>query len=225
MRLDIITLFPRSFDGPFSQSIIKRAQDKQLVAINIVDLRDFTEDRYQSVDDRPYGGGPGMVMKPEPLFLAVETLKKASSHVVLLTPHGQPFDQEQACSLSKQSHLICICGHYEGVDERVRIQLVDAEISIGDYILSNGNLAAMVLADTVIRLLPGVLGASESLNDESFSHGYLEYPQYTRPATFRGMKVPEVLLSGAHRRIAEWRREQAIQRTKARRPDLLIKVK
>ena len=223
MRLDIITIFPAMFDGPFGESIIKRARQQGLVEINLVDLREFTTDKHRSVDDRPYGGGAGMVMTPEPLFAAVESLRHAASHVLLLTPQGRRLDQAKVIELAAREHLIPVCGHYEGVDERVRTALIDEEISLGDYILTNGNLAAMVLADAVIRLLPGVLGSENSVVEESFSDNLLEYPQYTRPEVFRGLRVPEVLLSGNHQAIAAWRREQALRRTRERRPDLLQK--
>ncbi len=223
MRLDIITIFPAMFDGPFGESIIKRARQQGLVEINLVDLREFTTDKHRSVDDRPYGGGAGMVMTPEPLFAAVESLRHAASHVLLLTPQGRRLDQAKVIELAAREHLILVCGHYEGVDERVRTDLIDEEISLGDYILTNGNLAAMVLADAVIRLLPGVLGSADSVVEESFSDNLLEYPQYTRPEVFRGLRVPEVLLSGNHQAIAAWRREQALRRTRERRPDLLQK--
>ncbi len=221
MRLDIVTIFPAMYTGPFSESIIKRARERQFVEINLVDLRDFTHDRHRTVDDRPYGGGAGMVMKAEPLFDAVESLKTPASRVILLTPQGKPFRQADARRLSGEAHLIMVCGHYEGVDERVREALVDEEISIGDYVLTNGNLAAMVVCDAVIRLLPGVLGCDESVVEESFSEELLEYPQYTRPEVFRGMAVPEILLSGNHAAIADWRLQQARERTRQRRPDLI----
>lgn len=221
MKLDIITIFPTMFDQFLATSIIKRAQDRQSVKIQVTDLRDFTHDRHRTVDDRPYGGGPGMVMKPEPLFEAVSSLRKGDCRVILLTPQGRVFNQSTANELTKSSHLIFICGHYEGVDERVRIGLADDELSIGDYILTNGNLAAMVIVDAVTRLLPGVLGSPSSLQEESFSSGGLEYPHYTRPETFNSMKVPKELLSGNHALIEHWRNEQSIHRTRLRRPDLL----
>lgn len=221
IRLDIITIFPAMFNGPITESILKRAQEKGIVKINLVDLRDFTHDRHRTVDDRPYGGGAGMLMKPEPMFEAVEKLRTPQSRVVLLSPQGERFSQQHAVALAQEQHVIFICGHYEGVDERIRIGLVDQELSIGDYILSNGNLAAMVVTDALVRLLPGALGCDESAVDESFSDGLLEYPQYTRPEVFRGMQVPEVLMSGNHGKIAEWRRQVARERTNERRPDLL----
>lgn len=221
MRIDIVTIFPGMFSGPFNESIIKRAQERNLVDIRLINIRDFTHDRHRTVDDRPYGGGAGMVMKPEPIFAAVESVRTDKSQVILLTPQGRQFSQSQAKTLTGHTHLILVCGHYEGVDERVRTALVDDEISIGDYILTNGNLPAMVVADAVIRLLPGVLGCEASSVDESYSEGLLEYPQYTRPDTFRGMDVPAVLMSGNHQEIERWRHEQAVARTRERRPDLL----
>lgn len=220
LRIDIITLFPDMF-APLSESIIGRARKQGLIEINLVNLRDYTHDRRGTVDDVPYGGGPGMLMKPEPLFEAVEALRTPESLVVLTGPRGKRFDQTTARDLTRQSHIILICGHYEGVDERVREGLTDLEVSIGDYVLTNGNLAAMVIVDAVARLLPGVLGCDESSADESFSTGLLEYPQYTRPAEFRGMNVPEVLLSGNHAEIAAWRKRQAQELTRRLRPDLL----
>lgn len=219
LRLDIITLFPEVF-SPFDYSIIKRAREKGLVDINVVNLRDFTNDRHRTVDDRPYGGGPGMVMAPEPIFKAVESLRTPESKVLLMAPQGEVFKQKTACELKDESHLIFICGHYEGIDDRVRQALVDREISIGDYVLSNGNLAAMIIADAVIRLIPGALGSEMSAETESFSDGLLEYPQFTRPEVFRGMEVPEVLLSGNHEKIEQWRKEKSLEITRNKRPDL-----
>lgn len=221
MRLDVITIFPTMFRDFLSTSMVKRAIDRGAVVIRIIDLRDFTSDPHRTVDDRPYGGGAGMLMKPEPLFAAVESLREQDSHVVLLTPQGRCYVQEDAQLLSRHEHVIFVCGHYEGVDERVREALVDEEISIGDYVLTNGNLAAMVVMDAAIRLLPGVLGCDESTWEESFSGASLEYPQYTRPQEFRGMRVPDVLLSGNHEEIRLWRAEQSRRRTQERRPDLL----
>jgi len=191
------------------------------VEINTVDLRDFTHDNHKTVDDKPYGGGAGMLMKPEPLFEAVESLKSSKAKVLLTSPSGEPFTQKMAHELANEEHLIVICGHYEGVDERVRQVLVDRDISIGDYVLTSGNLPAMVIVDAVTRLLPGALGSPESEIDESFEDGLLEYPQYTRPADYRGYRVPEVLLSGNHRQIAEWRRQESERRTGIVRPDLM----
>jgi tRNA (guanine37-N1)-methyltransferase len=221
MKIDVITLFPSTFHGPLDESIVQRAREKGIVTINLVDLRDFTHDRHRSVDDKPFGGGPGMLLKPEPLFEAVESLRGADSHVVLLTPQGRTLRQTMVREHAQRSHLILICGHYEGVDERVREHLVDAEISIGDYVLTNGNLPAMVFIDAVVRLLPGALGDEQSAHDESFSRDLLEYPHYTRPAEFRGWKVPDVLVSGNHAEIAKWREQQRQSRTRARRPDLM----
>lgn len=219
LRLDIITLFPEVF-SPFDYSIIKRAREKGLVEINVVNLRDYTTDKHRTVDDRPYGGGPGMVMAPEPIFKAVESLRTPESKVLLMAPQGEVFKQKTACELKDESHLIFICGHYEGIDDRVRQALVDREISIGDYVLSNGNLAAMIIADAVIRLIPGALGSEMSAETESFSDGLLEYPQFTRPEVFRGMDVPEVLLSGNHEKIEQWRKEKSLEITRNKRPDL-----
>lgn len=222
MRVDVVTLFPELVAGPFAVSILGRAQERGLVEINAVNPRDFATDRYRTVDDRPYGGGAGMVMKPEPLFAAVESVKTAESTVVMMTPQGRLLRQPLVERLAQEEHLILVCGHYEGVDERVRQALPDMEISIGDYILTNGNLAAWVLVDSVVRLIPGVVGAAESVERESFTvRRRLEHPQYTRPAEFRGMRVPDVLLSGDHRAVDEWRRHQQNIRTAARRPDLI----
>jgi len=221
MKIDVLTLFPAMFAGPLDESIIMRARKKGLLDLKIHQLRDWTHDRHRTVDDKPFGGGPGMLMKPEPLFEAVENLKHEKTRVILFSPSGRKFDQSIARELAQQEDLLLITGHYEGFDERVREALVDDELSIGDYVLTNGALPAMVVIDAVARLLPGVLGDDESSHDESFSHGLLEYPQYTRPAEFRGMKVPEVLLSGNHAEIEKWRREQAKLRTQKQRPDLL----
>jgi len=221
MEFDILTLFPRIFDGPLDESILKRAREAGLVQIRVHNLRDFTHDKHRVVDDKPYGGGPGMLMKPEPIFEAVEKLQRADSCVVLMTPQGAPFTQARAKEFAGKPHLIIICGHYEGVDERVREALVDEEVSIGDYVLTNGALAAAVVVDAVTRLIPGAIGHENGAADDSFATGMLEGPQYTRPAEFRGMKVPDVLQSGNHGEVAKWRVEQARQRTKERRPDLL----
>src|SRR5207247_2552339 len=221
MRIDVFTLFPALFAGPLDESIIQRARAEGLLDVAIHNLRDYTHDRHRTVDDKPFGGGPGMLLKPEPIFEAVETLAGDCARVILLTPAGRTFRQALARELAREAHLLLICGSYEGVDERVRQALVDDELSIGDYVLTNGALPAMVVIDAVARLLPGVLGDDESSRDESFSHGLLEYPQYTRPAEFRGMKVPDVLLSGNHAEIEKWRREQAKLRTEKQRPDLL----
>jgi tRNA (guanine37-N1)-methyltransferase len=221
LRIDIITIFPGMLDGFLGESMLKRARQKGLVEVRTVDLRDFTADAHRTTDDKSYGGGPGMVMKPEPLFDAVESVATPDSHVVLMTPQGRPFEQAIAAELATKIHLVLVCGHYEGVDERVRQALVHDEISIGDYVLTNGVLAAAVLTDAVVRLLPGVIGGDGATEDESFGHGRLEYPQYTRPAEYRGMNVPEVLLSGNHEEVARWREQQSLMRTKERRPDLL----
>jgi tRNA (guanine37-N1)-methyltransferase len=220
MQIDVLTLFPEMFSGPLDESIIRRARERQLLDLRVTDLRDYTHDRHRTVDDKPFGGGPGMLLKPEPIFEAVEDLTNEQTHIVLLSPSGERFDQQTARELSERKHILLICASYEGVDERVKT-LVHQELSIGDYVLTNGNLPAMVVIDTVARLLPGVLGDDESSIEESFSDGFLEYPHYTRPAEFRGMKVPEVLLSGNHAEIAKWRKEQARQRTGERRPDLM----
>jgi len=226
VHIDILTLFPEMFQGPFSIGIFKRAIDLKLVSLNIHNIRDYTHDKHHTVDDYAYGGGAGMVLKPEPIFEAVESIKPESGAVpiILLTPQGRLFCQQIAQELSAYRHLILICGHYEGVDERVREHLVTDEISIGDYVLSGGELAAMVVVDAVVRLLPGVLGSEASPLDDSHATGLLEYPQYTRPAGYRGWSVPQVLVSGNHAQIAKWRREQAILRTLERRPELLGKA-
>ena len=221
MKIDVLTLFPAMFAGPLDESIVKRAREAKLLDLQIHNLRDWTHDRHKTVDDRPFGGGPGMLLKVEPLFEAIESLQRETTKVILLSPGGRKFTQEIARELSQEKDLLLVCGSYEGFDERVREALADDELSIGDYVLTNGALPAMVVIDAVARLLPGVLGDDESSHDESFSHGLLEYPQYTRPAEFRGMKVPEVLLSGNHAGIEKWRREQAKLRTEKQRPDLL----
>ena len=221
MRIDILTLFPEICRAPLSESMMKRAQENKIVDLRIHNLRDWTTDKHHIVDDAPFGGGQGMVMKPEPIFAAVEELKGPKSKIILMSPAGKRLDQKLTSDLSKESNLIIVCGHYEGVDHRVIEHLVDLEISIGDYVLTNGAIAAAVLTDAVVRLLPGVLGDEQSAADDSFSIGSLESPQYTRPAEFRGWKVPDVLLSGNHAEIAKWRKEQALKRTKQNRPDLL----
>ena len=232
MRIDILTLFPQMFDSLLGAGIFKRAIDHSLVKINICNFRDYARDKHRTVDDYPYGGGAGMVLKPEPIFEAVEAIK-ADIHlkekneklpIVLLTPQGRLFSQQIAQELSKNSHLILICGHYEGVDERVREHLVTDEISIGDYVLSGGELAAMVVVEAVLRLVPGVLGSEVSPLDDSHVNGLLEYPQYTRPPVYRELAVPEILLSGNHAQIAKWQREQSIIRTLGRRPELIDKA-
>jgi len=232
MQIDILTLFPQMFQSPLSAGIFKRAIDRKLVGIKLRNIRDHTYDKHHTVDDYPYGGGAGMVLKPEPIFEAVESIKSdlrpeeeaGALPVVLLTPQGRLFSQQVALELSKYSHLVLICGHYEGVDERVREHLATDEISIGDYVLSGGELAAMVVVDAVVRLVPGVLGSEDSALDDSHATGLLEHPQYTRPPEYRGWAVPEVLLSGNHAQVAKWHREQAIIRTLERRPELLNKA-
>jgi tRNA (guanine37-N1)-methyltransferase len=227
MKIDIVTLFPEMCRAPLGESMMKRAQENKIVDLTIHNLRDWTTDKHHVVDDAPFGGGQGMVMKPEPIFKAVEALKinpksqTPNPKIILMSPAGRRLDQKVANELSRESHLIIVCGHYEGVDHRVIEHLVDLEISIGDYVLTNGAIAAVVLVDAVVRLLPGVLGHELSATDDSFSGGLLEGPQYTRPAEFRGWKIPEVLLSGNHAEIAAWRKEQARKRTKENRPDLL----
>ncbi len=249
MLIDIITIFPEVVRPYFSESILKRARDKGKLQVRVHNLRDYTLDKHKKVDDRPFGGGPGMVLSPEPIFRAVEKIglrvkgspfaiqqqnngkasgdrkglrqKKRKTKIILLSPKGKKLDQKMALGLSSQEHLILICGHYEGVDERVRKYLVDEEVSIGDYVLTGGELAAMVLSDCLARLIPGVLGHDESNKSESFCAGLLEYPQYTRPASFRGKNVPKILLSGNHQEILTWRKEEAVKITKKRRPDLL----
>ncbi|MDD5166446.1 MAG: tRNA (guanosine(37)-N1)-methyltransferase TrmD [Candidatus Omnitrophica bacterium] len=232
MRIDIITIFPKMFEPVLNESMIKRAQHKNKVKIHIHDLRDYSADKHRKVDDRPFGGGSGMLMRPEPIFKAVEKIKSQGNlpvrqagrgvkvRVILLCPQGKTLNQKTAKKLAKYKHLILICGHYEGVDERVRQYLVDEEVSIGDYVLTGGELPAMVLVDAVVRLLPGVLGDKNSLNFESFEGNLLEYPHYTRPAKFKNMGVPDILLSGDHKEIEIWRKKTALKRTKERRPDL-----
>jgi tRNA (guanine37-N1)-methyltransferase len=221
VKIDILTLFPDICRGPLGESIMKRAQENGIVDLRIHNLRDWTTDKHHIVDDAPFGGGQGMVMKPEPIFAAVEDLRNQASRVVLMSPAGDRFDQQMGTQLSQEPHVIIVCGHYEGVDHRVIEHLVDLEISIGDYVLTNGAIAAVVLVDAIVRLLPGALGHEQSAVDDSFNHGLLEAPQYTRPAEFRDWKVPEILLSGNHAEIAKWRKEQAIKRTREKRPDLL----
>ena len=243
MQIDVVTIFPEMFPPILGVSILNRAQERGTLAVRIHDLRDFTRDRRRSVDDRPYGGGPGMLMKPEPIFEAVEGIRRTCGHgadarhpgsghatarepgtgceTILLSPRGERLSSPVAQALAAQDHLVLICGHYEGVDERVRAGLVDRELSIGDYVLTGGELPALVLIDCVARFLPGVIGHADATREESFASGWLEYPQYTRPPVFRGMAVPEVLRSGDHDQVAEWRRLQSVARTLAQRPDLV----
>lgn len=226
LKIDVITIFPGMLEGFLGESMVKRASDAGLVAIRTINLRDYTSDNHRTVDDRPYGGGPGMVMKAEPLFKAVEAVASSESRVILTCPQGHPFSQGTARELSEEKHLVIICGHYEGVDERVREALVTDEISIGDYVLTNGVIPAAVIIDAVTRLLPGALGGgAEATEMESFGPLGLEYPQFTRPSEFRGMRVPDILSSGDHEAIARWRAERAAERTRQRRPDLLTDAK
>jgi len=220
MKVDVLTLFPAMFAGPLDESILRRARESGRLEMVLHDLRDWTHDRHRTVDGTPYGGGPGMVLKPEPIFEAIDELANDTTQVVMLTPQGEPFRQATARRLSAHEHLLLLCGSYEGFDERIRTR-VHHEISIGDYVLTNGALPAMVIIDAVTRLLPGVLGDDASSVEESFSESTLDYPQYTRPAEYRGLEVPEVLQNGNHAAIEQWRREQAEQRTRERRPDLL----
>ena len=225
LKIGIVTIFPNIFKPILNESIIKRAQEKGKVKFEIFDLRDYTDDPHRKVDDRPFGGGPGMVIRPEPVFNVMEEIKKKSLKVktILLTPQGVKFNQRIARRLSRERYIVLICGRYEGIDERIREALIDEEISIGDYILTGGEVPALVLIEAIIRLIPGVLGDEESATLDSFENGLLEYPQYTRPANYKGMKVPDVLLSGNHKLIQQWRRKQALKRTKERRPDLMDK--
>lgn len=221
MTIDILTIFPQMFEGFINESIIKRAIDKGKITINIHDIRHYSTDKHKRVDDYSFGGGKGMVLMPQPIFDAVDALKKENTKVILMTPQGTPYKQKKAYELSKESHLILICGHYEGFDERIRT-LADEEISIGDYVLTGGELASMVITDSITRLLDGVI-EEESHQNDSFNNNLLDYPVYTKPVDFRGMKVPEVLLSGHHANIKKYREEEALKKTKQRRPDLLEK--
>ena len=226
MRIDVLTLFPEMFENVLNCSMLRIAREKTLVQYNLFNIRDYAENK-RCVDDRPYGGGAGMVMKPEPVFNTVETVEQQAGPCrkkILLTPQGVKFNQQIARELSRESYLMLICGHYEGVDERIRLGLDVFELSIGDYIMSGGEIPAMVVIDAVVRLIPGVLGDSESVVNESFADTLLEYPQYTRPAEYRGMKVPEILISGNHQKIKEWQRENAVKRTIEKRPDILKKI-
>jgi tRNA (guanine37-N1)-methyltransferase len=221
LKIQILTIFPRICEGVLGESILKRAQEKGLVSLEALDLRSWATDRHRTTDDAPYGGGPGMVMKIEPISRALDALRLAGTKVLLMTPQGRRFDQKIAEAYSRQRHLIIICGHYEGVDQRVADHLVDDEISIGDYVLTNGALAALVFVDAVVRLIPGVLGDEASAAQDSFSQRLLDHPHYTRPESFKGWSVPQVLLSGNHAAIERWRRQQATEVTKQRRPDLI----
>jgi tRNA (guanine37-N1)-methyltransferase len=225
MKIHIVTAFPKFFESPLGESMMKRASQNGFAEFHVYDLRDFTTDKHRSVDDYPYGGGPGMIMKPEPFFAGVEHIRAqhdlADTRVILMSPQGEKFSQQKANALAQEQALIFLCGHYKGVDERVHQYLATEEISIGDYVVTGGELPALVVIDAVVRLLPGVLGDLDSATGDSFQTGLLDYPHYTRPEEFRGWRVPEVLLSGHHAKIAEWRREQAEARTRARRMDLL----
>ncbi|GJQ57846.1 MAG: tRNA (guanosine(37)-N1)-methyltransferase TrmD [Candidatus Scalindua sp. AMX11] len=226
MRIDILTLFPGMFRAVFAESMLKIAQDKELVELRMHNIRDYSHDKHKCVDDKPYGGGGGMVLKPEPLFRAVESVDKQDCMVakkILLTPQGKTFDQQLAIDLAQESRLMFICGRYEGFDERIRLGIELLEVSIGDYVLTGGEIPAMVMTDAIVRLIPGVLGGKRSLQCESFMNKMLDYPQYTRPEVFRGMKVPEILRSGNHRSIEEWRNDKSEKKTEERRPDLLEK--
>lgn len=224
MHIDVLTLFPGMFAGPFGESMVARAIKAGLVDIRLHDLRQWTTDRHHTVDDVPYGGGAGMILKAEPLLAAIEALRAPPGYTILMSPQGEVFHQRVAMELALRPRLLFVCGHYEGVDERVREHAVDRELSIGDYVLSGGEIPAMVIIDAIVRLVPGVLGSAESALDESHVNWLLEYPHYTRPADVRGWRVPEVLLSGNHAAIARWRREQSVERTHARRPDLVEKA-
>lgn len=227
MKLDIVTIFPEMVEGPLREGILRRAIERGILDVRVYDLREFTHDRHRVVDDVPYGGGPGMVLKPEPLFLAVEAIRRergSTDSVVLTSPQGRRFTQAEARRLSRLAHIVVLCGRYEGVDERVRDELATEELSIGDYVLTGGELPALVILDAIARLVPGVVGDEESVRADSFTRGLLDFPQYTRPATFEGRKVPDVLLSGHHGEIQRWRRRQAIERTLDRRPELLAQA-
>ncbi|MEI6352119.1 MAG: tRNA (guanosine(37)-N1)-methyltransferase TrmD [Verrucomicrobiota bacterium] len=221
MRIDILTLFPKICEGALAESMMKRAQDKKLATVFVHNIRDWATNKHLMTDDAPYGGSQGMVMKCEPIFAAVEALRTPESKVLLMSPGGRQFNQKIASSYSTDAHLIIICGHYEGIDQRVIDHLVDNELSIGDYVLTNGAIAALVVTDAIVRLIPGVLGDDASAVDDSFSSGLLEFPHYTRPMEFRGWRVPDILLSGHHAEIAKWRRQKALEKTLKNRPDLL----
>jgi tRNA (guanine37-N1)-methyltransferase len=220
IEFDILTLFPGLCEGAFSESILRKARENRLIQVRCLDIRQWATGKHRVTDEPPYGGGPGMVIKAEPIFAAVEAIRRPESHVILMSAAGQRFTQQKAHELTQKPHLIFVCGHYEGVDQRVADHLVDEELTIGDYILTNGAIAAAVIVDAIARLIPGVLGEADSATDESFSHSLLEYPHYTRPADFRGWKVPEILLSGNHAAIEAWRKSEALKRTVERRPDL-----
>ena len=224
MKINILTLFPKMFKGPFDESIIKRAQEKKLVEIKIHDLRQWAKDKRKTVDDHPFGGGPGMILMVEPIYQALKELKTKKSKVILLDPRGKVFNQKRACQWAQSEHLIFLCGHYEGIDERIRDNLIDEEVSIGDYVLTGGELPAMIVIDTIVRLIPNVLKKTAAVQKESFSdnlgENLLEYPQYTRPADFKGWKVPEILLSGNHKKIEGWQKKKAKEVTRKNRPDL-----
>ncbi|MFV5315986.1 tRNA (guanosine(37)-N1)-methyltransferase TrmD [Priestia megaterium] len=226
MKIDVLSLFPSMFDGVFGESILKKAQEKNVVELNVVNFREYSTNKHQNVDDYPYGGGAGMVLTPQPIFDAVEKLTETAKkpRVILLCPQGERYTQAKAEELAAEEHLIFICGHYEGYDERIREQLVTDEISIGDYVLTGGELGAMVVIDSVVRLLPDVLGNNYSAVQDSHSTGLLEHPHYTRPADFRGLTVPEVLMSGNHKKIEQWRQKESLKRTLLRRPDMLEKM-
>lgn len=227
VEFDIVTIFPRMVEASLAEGILGRAIDRGLLKARVRDLREFTEDRHRVVDDVPYGGGPGMVLKPEPLFRAVDAIRQACGEpgaIVLVSPQGRRFDQTEAARLAQLKHLVILCGRYEGIDDRVRENLATEELSIGDYVLSGGELPALVVIDAVARLMPGVVGDEDSVSAESFARGLLDFPHYTRPAAFRGLKVPEVLLSGHHGEIRRWRKRQAIERTLSRRPELLVQA-
>ncbi|WP_281200449.1 tRNA (guanosine(37)-N1)-methyltransferase TrmD [Staphylococcus schleiferi] len=222
MKIDYLTLFPEMFDGVLNQSILKRAREKEILQTQTINFRDYADNKHHQVDDYPFGGGQGMVLKPEPIFNAMDAIDVTDeTRLILMTPQGKPFDQKLAESLSKEKHLVFICGHYEGYDERIREKLVTDEISVGDFVLTGGELPAMVMTDAIVRLIPGVLSKQASHEDDSFSSGLLEFPQYTRPRTFKDMSVPDVLLSGNHAHIEQWRHEQSLKRTFEKRPDLL----
>ncbi len=221
MRIDILSLFPGYFKGPFDESIIKLARARGLLEINLIDIRDFANNKHRKVDDRPFGGGPGMVMMPQPLSAAISSVRQEGSHVIYLSPQGKKLTALTARRLAEYQHLIFLCGHYEGIDERIIEMQVDEEMSIGDYVLTNGCIAAIVVVDALIRFVPGVLGHDEAANEDSFEKGLLDYPHYTRPERFEGLDVPEILRSGDHRKIAAWRHAKALEKTRRMRPDLL----